>query len=342
MSIGKPESSKGNANVRSIDLSDEVRTRLGASAKKRGALLISIGALLTISYFLATFSNLVQWTLLFAASVCAIWGWSIYNRGRQYLAPDANRLLQDDPRPRCVYLRPFNADDADSGNDDAVLLGVSEEEQIAAAMNEIGPFVAIGKPGELLPHLGAARIYVDDKNWREDIVEWLSKAQLVLVRPGFTESIEWEIAHIVRNIHPERLVILLPWDPQNGYEKFRLTFEKYFPKGLPEFSKRQWTPARSIYGLLYFNSDWTPHAAILKKPYYLRKFTPAGTHPVFRFLMTRYWLTYLLKKALQPVLTQLGLSWKKRAISPIVRPLVTLAILLVLLFVYLAMVAQRS
>jgi len=342
MSIGKPESSKGNANVRSIDLSDEVRTRLGTSAKKRGALLISVAALLFVSLFFITFSDLVHWTLIAAATVCAVWGWSIYTRGRQYLAPDANRLLQNDPRPRCVYLRPFNADDADSSLDDAVLFGVSEEEQIAAAMNEIGPFVAIGKPGELLPHLGAARVYINNENWREEVVEWLSKAQLVLVRPGFTKSIEWEIAHIVENIHPDRLVILLPWGPWNGYENFRLTFEKYFPKELPEFSKRQWTPARSIYGLLYFNSDWTPHAAKLKKPFYLRKFTLAGTHPVFSFFMTRYWLTYLLKKALQPVLTQLGLNWKKKAISPMVRPLVTLAILLVLLFVYIAVVAQRS
>lgn len=53
---------------------------------------------------------------------------------------------------------------------------VTEEEELAAVMNEIGPFVAIGCPGEELPELGAYRIYVQREDWREEVSKPISAA----------------------------------------------------------------------------------------------------------------------------------------------------------------------
>ena len=36
------------------------------------------------------------------------------------------------------------------------------EQELAVLMGRLGPVVAIGKPGERLPELGAARLYVAD------------------------------------------------------------------------------------------------------------------------------------------------------------------------------------
>jgi hypothetical protein len=46
---------------------------------------------------------------------------------------------------------------------------LTEEEQLAMVMNEIGPFIAIGRPGEQWPELGAARMYVGDDEWQATI-----------------------------------------------------------------------------------------------------------------------------------------------------------------------------
>jgi hypothetical protein len=52
-------------------------------------------------------------------------------------------------------------------------------------MSKIGPFVAIGRPGERLPQLGAIRLYVADPEWQEMVTRLMSEAALVVLRAGF-------------------------------------------------------------------------------------------------------------------------------------------------------------
>ena len=44
--------------------------------------------------------------------------------------------------------------------------------------------VAIGKPGEDLPTPGAARIYVSDEEWKEEVKRRMRAARLVVIRAG--------------------------------------------------------------------------------------------------------------------------------------------------------------
>ena len=57
----------------------------------------------------------------------------------------------------------------------------TEEEQLAEAMKDVGPFVAIGRPGEALPELGAGRPYASHAEWQDQVGQLISKAQLVVL-----------------------------------------------------------------------------------------------------------------------------------------------------------------
>ena len=59
-------------------------------------------------------------------------------------------------------------------------------------MARVGPVIAIGKPGERLPQLGAARLYVDDDHWRDTIDDLMAESALVVVRAGDTPNLWWE------------------------------------------------------------------------------------------------------------------------------------------------------
>lgn len=276
----------------------------------------------------------------------------------QHLAPNAEQLLQRDPRPPVVYLRPFDADDNDPvppGHWDYFkgegtfqqALGASEEEQLAVAMNELGPFIAIGKPYDTLPKLGAARIRVADEQWQAKVSEWVSRAQLIVLRLGFTKGVEWEIAHILEHAPPEKLVLLLPFTPANGYDTFREQMRERFKRDLPEIKRRNWTPPLSVCGLVYFSSGWEPHFVMLKRPFLNRLsrvldkigsmagipiLALFGPRPLMTlilfFLEPRNWATAQYKRAFRPVMQQLGLRWKHPGFAHLLKPLVVVPLLL--------------
>ena len=87
----------------------------------------------------------------------------------------------------------------------------TEEEELATVMNEIGPVVAIGCPGEALPELGAYRIYLQHEDWREEVRNLISAAQLVVIRLGMTEGVLWELRTIITHAKAEHVLLLVPW-----------------------------------------------------------------------------------------------------------------------------------
>jgi hypothetical protein len=106
--------------------------------------------------------------LLGVVSLTGVAGAWCVKRGKQLCAVNPLQLLSKDLRRPVVYLRSF----LDDGRNDPEWSGVSthfaaanymqptEEETLARVMAKVGPFLAIGKPTEQFPELGAARIYV--------------------------------------------------------------------------------------------------------------------------------------------------------------------------------------
>lgn len=125
----------------------------------------------------------------------------LYARSKRYFVLSAQDVLAEDTRPPVIYLRSFKDDRGSSVNTMknrfplwrllhpfklwASGLNVfdtrTEEEILAEVLHQIGPVVGIGRPGEKLPLLGAARVYVGDDHWQQTVHDFLSRAGLVVL-----------------------------------------------------------------------------------------------------------------------------------------------------------------
>lgn len=157
---------------------------------------------------------------LIGTSVLLVWiGRNAARRGRRHLQASADELRATDPRPPVLYLRSFEADDVMTASRG---LGNSAEEALVAALNAIGPVVALGEPGEKLPPLGAARAYSTDDRWQLHISDWAAEASQVVLLAGHTPNFWWEVRHLVASGALDKAVFLLPGG--DAYHAFRQRF----------------------------------------------------------------------------------------------------------------------
>ncbi|WP_319453239.1 MULTISPECIES: hypothetical protein [unclassified Mycobacterium] len=165
---------------------------------------------------------------LIAMCVLLVWiGRNAARRGRRHLQASADELRATDPRPPVLYLRSFEADDVMAASKG---LGNSAEESLVAALNVIGPVVALGEPGEKLPPLGAARAYSTDDRWQLHISDWAAEASQVVLLAGHTDNFWWEVRHLVASGSLGKAVFLLPGG--DAYRAFRERFMREVP-GIP-------------------------------------------------------------------------------------------------------------
>jgi hypothetical protein len=186
-----------------------------------------------------------------------ILGWSRFvgTVGRRLSAKTAQEVLQSDSRPPILYLRSFSADE--KAPTWLGLPGPSFEENLRRVLSELGPVIAIGQPGERLPPLGAARMYVNGDDWQSTVSGLMSNAAVVIVKAGVTEGLSWEISQIVQKVNPRRTLIALPSRVgrtreyvEEQYGRFREHVRPSFPCPLPErIGSARWVA---------FEDDWSP------------------------------------------------------------------------------------
>lgn len=176
-------------------------------------------------------------------------GGFFWMRGNRHLARSGEKALADDARPPIVYLRSFETESA---------VGV-EEEAFAEMFQSAGPFVAIGEPGEKLPPLGAARIYVEDDNWKAVVIELLNRAQLVITFGGITPGLGWELGQIRKLLRPERVVIMMP-NSAESWQGFQRLANAKARLNLPDFPDKPLRKYAStgLAGFVRFSDNWTP------------------------------------------------------------------------------------
>jgi len=157
-------------------------------------------------------------------------------------------VVASDRRPPVVYLRSFDDDYAVS----------IEEEILADILDEVGPFVAIGRPEDKLPPLGASRKYLPDGPWKPHVLNLLNRASLVVLLAGKTEGLAWEMAQCRRRLDPKQLVVLVQRD-RAAYEAFieRVQAED-MSIVLPSFPAPNAAPhhAGQFCGLVRFDERW--------------------------------------------------------------------------------------
>lgn len=169
--------------------------------------------------------------------VIAAWvfGFRFLVRMRSGSARD--RLLSDPRRP-ILYLRSFDFERRlPSG-----LLGSNPEMVLVDRFARVGPVIAIGRPGEHLPPLGAARFYTTDANWQQSITAVCAAAQFVVWVTGTSKGLEWELNHILKAVPKDRVIVVAHphWisrseaQRQAEWQQFLSVLGHIFPVLLPQ------------------------------------------------------------------------------------------------------------
>jgi hypothetical protein len=132
------------------------------------------------------------------------------------------------------------------------------EQKVATHLGKLGPLITIGRPGEKLPALGAARFYVSDELWQAKVADVVRASQLVLWATGVSEGLRWEISHLIASLPPEKLVV---WahphvlragaaEREAEWRRFLEAVGGVFPKPLPQ--------SLGDTRFICFAPDWTP------------------------------------------------------------------------------------
>jgi hypothetical protein len=173
----------------------------------------------------------------------------------------AAQALRADWRRPVLYLRGFG-DDPDAAVVDELpgtlwtgLVSIhSREEHLIGALGAFGPVVAVGRPGEQLPHLGAARFYLPGDDWQSGVLRLMELSQLIVLRLGEGEGVWWEVDQARATQPPGKLVLLIPGDRPHLAE--RLDAHLPIPVRLTEADTM---PGRWTSAVVVFDQDWTPH-----------------------------------------------------------------------------------
>lgn len=166
-----------------------------------------------------------------------------------------------DSKAPILFLRPFEIDQLYVSNRHFLSKRKfsikSYEELLKKAVKNLGPFVAIGKPGDKLAPLGAARAYVDDDNWQETVIKLFKKAKLVLIFIDESEGVLWELENAIKYLPPDKVILCLPLNRRGDkldkekYKDFLKNHHSIFASTLPEsIGEAQF---------IYFGKNWTPH-----------------------------------------------------------------------------------
>lgn len=207
-----------------------------------------------------------------------------------------------DQRPPVLYLRPFKRDKLMSERAlTAFVKGgmATNEEQLAAMVEPIGPLIAIGVPGEKLPRPGAMRAYASDAEWRDVVRHWLASARLIILRPGMSEGLWWEIRQAFSTVSPERVLILMTRAGPGEYEPFVRRLHDTLNIVLPSFKAMR--RCGMVSGLFEFDAGWQSHFFVLRAPYWRSSLF----QPLLRDL----------NYAMKPVFARLGVVWSPSPVS---------------------------
>ena len=235
----------------------------------------------------------------------------VINLGRRMRSPGAVATLRSDPRAPVIYLRPFR--------DDGVLwhlsflrshrrfsptafLNRTYEQRLAHGLKGLGPFVAIGSPGENRPDLGASRFYVKDPYWQQTVSDLINTAQLVVLHTGESDGLIWECHQALEQCPPEKLILCLEMDAETGEKPITKRYHNFRNKTLDMFRK----PLPKEIGaaqLIYFESDWTPRLLVPEGNFSLGHLGVSGVslsrtqvaalrtlHQEFERVTTPYWI----------------------------------------------------
>jgi hypothetical protein len=180
----------------------------------------------------------------FAYLPFARWAGRSWTRGRQELALRVQEVRKLDDRPPVLLLRSFEDDNFVLAPRPRLLWFLHAakeastlEEYVVNWIWKLGPVIAIGKPGENVSPLGAAREYVEEHQWRNCIRKYLDESAYVVSILGSTPGLRWEYEQIGAEGRQDNVIVVFPPKPfeqlQRRWEVFRTFFDPAASVDLP-------------------------------------------------------------------------------------------------------------
>ncbi|MFE9851434.1 hypothetical protein ACFYPN_21945 [Streptomyces sp. NPDC005576] len=157
---------------------------------------------------------------------------------------------------------------------DLSLSSLTEEEQLAQALESVAPMVAVGRPGERLPLVGARRLYLPIDDWQDTVRDLMGRARLVMMAVGLGPGLLWEFSEATRLLPAKRLVLLVA--SREAYETFRAQAAPpredaarpgqpaWAPPVLPPYPDSEPSAELTLKGAVYFDADWSSHFVLFK------------------------------------------------------------------------------
>jgi hypothetical protein len=146
----------------------------------------------------------------------------LFKLSKRLRMPMAQRSTEADARPPVLLLRGFDEDylEVENTSPQKPISGflvaartISFEEMLFDLISPCGPVIAIGRPGEMVPPLGASRFWVSDDQWQEAVNELLDECSLVVLIMGKIQGgagLAWEAQRLFGLRHPEKVVFVVP------------------------------------------------------------------------------------------------------------------------------------
>lgn len=136
-----------------------------------------------------------------------------------------------DPRRPVLFLRTFTDDqmqfDRSRWNPvrrwfDLWSFRRNADELLVDEVNQYGPVVALGAPGEEVTPFGAQRYYVEqDEDWQELVKRTARQARAIVVAGGDTPGLVWEYELLAREQLLHKTLLLLPAGRRNQQVRMR-------------------------------------------------------------------------------------------------------------------------
>jgi len=124
-----------------------------------------------------------------------------------------DEMRKRDPRAPVLFLRSFN----DEAEPILRERGPSLERVLTDSLRPYGPFIGIGRPGELRP-VGAARKYFPDDQWQAAVLKLMDEAALIVVVPGLTAGLDWEMQRVGERGRLRKTIFV--WPPNERARRF--------------------------------------------------------------------------------------------------------------------------
>jgi hypothetical protein len=174
-------------------------------------------------------------------------GWYLLLRCRGYFQPDFQHLIAADTRPPIIFLRSFADDQAVHYTlSETAFVDFSLESRLANYFHDFGPFIAVGSARNQQIGLGAARVQLSDSEWQAKVLGWMGTSSVIVLFPGLTPSVNWELKETVTTKHANKLLVIFPAKQRRagwGWWRRRLEAEQRLNAMKEDLKDTPWSAA---------------------------------------------------------------------------------------------------